>query len=235
MKKLFCLIAILAPFILLTSCQKDTHVYSSTGSWMIFVYGCTPHLSGTINMKEYGNNVTSLQGDGTSLISETGFVPCGNNLKLSWWRSGAKDTLLDSISATLVNDGTYSVFLGGPASSPCFLFAANDSTLPDSGFVHVRFVDLSSDNYNFNCYYDSLKVDSGITYKTITPYIQIPVSQLAGIRFTDRSDTTVTAELDSVSLVPVGHYTIVLGGNHGSADFGLTVKVIFENITIPFL
>ena len=235
MKKIFSLIAILAPFIFLTSCQKDTHVYSSTGSWMIFVYGFTPHLSGSINMKENGNYVFGIQGDGTSLTSVTGHVPFGNDLKLSWWRSGAIDTLLDSITTTLVNDGTYSVFFGGTATNPCFLFAANDSTLPDSGFVHVRFVNLSSDNYNFNCYYDSLKIDSGITYKTITPYFQIPVNQLARIRFTDRSDTTVTAELDSVSLAPVGHYTIVLGGNHGSVDFGHTLKVVFENITIPLL
>jgi len=193
------------------------------------VYACTPTLSAPLFIFENGQGIFGT-GCGFPINYAEDGTPSGNNAKLTIYRSDPSlDTVFYTGTYNLLTDTSYSLFFGGPAANPCRLFMENDMSAPAAGMAKVRFVNLSSDGFSFNCFINSVKIDSSLTYQVATPFLQCTPDSLASLIFTDALNPAVTVKTDSTTLLSGGIYTIILAGNYGASNFGLTTQVIWMN------
>ena len=209
------------------SCSKPKSSPATTASVM-FVHGCA---SGTTNVSldaEIGgvkvNGATSL-----SFLSKSGYeqVTAGSGINLSFFVSGLSQLTNQTVSMTVNNH--YSAFAGGSITSPGICYTTDDLTAPTSGMAKVRFVNLSPDNLNTNCYLGTVKVDSNIGYLACSSFHNVAAGTgLVGMY--DQTTPSKSGVISSQTLVSGKIYTFMLTGTaSGSGSSVYTLTLINNN------
>lgn len=211
-----------AAIAVLPSCSKKSDSPSNNASLM-FVHGCASGtgsltLAGEINGVKV-NGATNLQ-----FLSNSGYqsVTAGNSIVLSFFVVGLNQLTAQTVSLTA--NTHYTAFASGGITTPGITFATDDLTAPASGMAKVRFVNLSPDNLNTDCFVGTTKVDSGVGYGTCTPFFNVAVAT-GKVAMFDHTTPTESGQITSQSLAAGKIYTFMLTGTSagsGTATYTLT-------------
>jgi len=235
MKKIHYCATVVACVLSLCGCSPgpDLVPAPSPVSQLSVVYACSPALpvlTGSVLVYDTSRILFGTQPDGADIAAATGNVASGKNVKLSFCvGTAAQNSVLYTNTFDMVADSNYAMFFGGPASNPSTLFVQNDMTAPPSGMAKVRFVILSSDTNRFNVFLGSVKIDSGLTYQSVSPFIEVPADSLASCSFSNASNPAAAVATASFLLGSGGICIVVLSGNYGSDNFFWTTKIVSLN------
>ena len=223
MKKCFLIPVALISILFSFSCKKSS---SSTDiiSSVTVVYSCSPKLSHILSIVENGQFMVGI-----------GYAPDPNYLGARIISTNVDftfkfgDTLFAEMKETVAPNKHYSVFFGGQSSNPCKIFMEDELPIPDSDMAEIRFINMSSDSYTYNCYVNGVKINSGLSYQNISSYYKVSAKGLLSIRFSDAINSTIGAVVDSQIVGPGGIYSFIISGNYGSTTSGLHIEKIYQN------
>ncbi len=208
----------------LTACHKTTAPVNSAN--VMFVNGCVS--AGTVSAK--ANSVTVSGATNISFLMSSGYqyVTAGSEVNLTFFE-GSTGTPLASRAENIAASGHYSVFAGGIAGAPDYLFTTDDLSSPASGNAKVRFVNLSPDNLNETATANDTIITQGISGNTASGFFQLR----AGSYYLDAFDPlnrNAIVPADTVVFVAGRIYTVLLTGTgSGTLTTNLQLSLINNN------
>ncbi len=130
----------------------------------------------------------------------------------------ADGTPLTSGSPTFTANGHYSVFASGIITAPTFVVTTDDLASPASGNAKVRFVNLSSDNFNESFFVGvgTAALDANIGYNGSTPFHEIAATTGTQVLVQDPANMTYLQQISSQPFSAGKIYTIILTGTSGA-------------------
>lgn len=196
----------------LSSCSKSSSPAPSTSSVM-FVNG---YFTGTssVNLDAYSNGISVPGATAIPLLGNSGYqqITSGSGIALAFYPAGIATKLVGQ-TVNLSIGSYYSAFAGGSITQPSMVFSADDLTAPATGMAKCRFVNLSPDSLNLNCFIGAPKVDSGVSYLTVTPFFTVTAGSY-NIGLYDQASSNKNAQLASKQLSAGRIYTFVLTGSY---------------------
>ena len=150
-------------------------------------------------------------------------VPAGSADNVNFYLSDG--TPLSSGTPTFSANGNYSIFVGGIITGPSFVVVSDDLAAPSSGKAKVRFVNLSSDNFNESFYVGvgTAALDSNIGYTVATPFHEITATTGIQVLIQDPANITYYQQIASQPLAAGKIYTIMLTGTSTATSGGASV------------
>jgi hypothetical protein len=226
MKKIIVAILGIATIGTIASCKKNDDSSPTTAKIMF--------MNGAINapaLDVTANNAKVSGATGLNFLNKSGYVDvtAGTSVSLAYLISSSS-TNLTGASQSITAGKNYSAYAGGDAfSNPSFVFTADDLTAPPSGSAKVRFVHLSPSSLNESIFVGSVKIDSNITYKQVTPFIQVPAGP-ATVIIQDPQDPPHQVTMANQQFNSGKIYTIVLTGiTTGTGTAVLTGTLVNNN------
>jgi hypothetical protein len=221
MKKIILLLSIPAMIAAFSGCSKSSSSPSTNASVM-FVHGCA---SGTtaINLEAYDNGVAVNGATNIAFLANSGYqnIKAGTDV-LSFNVTGLGG--LDTGTVTLTAGSSYSAFSGGEITAPVFVLTSDDLSAPAAGYAKVRFINLSPDNMNTNCYVGTTQLDSGLAYKNYSSFYQVAAGTLK-VEMYDQSIPVNSAAIATQTLAAGKIYTFMFTGT-AAATTGLSVLTL---------
>ena len=192
----------------------------------MFVNGCMS--AGSISAK--ANSISVDGASGIGFLASTGYTyvtaGAGVNLTLLEDNGGMP---LASRAENIVAAGHYTVFAGGAAGAPAYVFTTDDLTPPTSGNAKLRFVNLSPDYINEVATANDTIISQAITTNTASDFYQLKAGAYAIGAFVP-GNKYVVINADSMAILAGKIYTIVLTGSAtGAGTDGLLLSVIKNN------
>lgn len=221
MKKYSFIIPALVLTLFLYSCKKSKTDINST---VTVVYSCSPKLSNILNIAENGQDQVGM-GYADTDPNYLGVWLWSTNVDLTF---SFGDTLFAEVKQIIAPNKHYALFFGGQSSNPCKIFIEDELPTPDTGMAEIRFVNMSSDSYAYNCYVNGSKMVSGLSYQKISSFYKVSADSLLTIRFSDAGGSAISAVVDSQGVGAGGVYSFILSGNFGSPD-SLHIERVYEN------
>lgn len=227
MKKVLFLLSAVSASLFFGACHKSSSSPSITANVM-FVNGCT------------GAGLTQVTANGASIpgASALGFLNYSpyqsineGAVSMAWSiNTSGLITPLVSQTVSITAGSHYSVYAGGIFTKPAFIFATDDMTAPAAGFAKVRFVNLSGDTLNENCYIGATSVATNVGYGMITSFYPVAAQTGATVLFQDPANPTKLATLVNQTFAAGKIYTIMLTGiSVGTGSTALGLKFINNN------
>jgi len=223
MKKHFLISIGIISTLLLFSCSKS-NTNTDINSTVTVTYSCTPKLSNILSIAENGQFMVGI-----------GYAPDPNYLGARIISTNVDftfkfgDTLFTEMKQTVAPNKHYSVFFGGPSYNPCKIFMEDELPIPDSSMAEIRFINMSSDSYTYNCYVNGVKINSGLSYQNISTYYKVSAKNLLTIQFSDATNPTIGVVADSQIVAPGGIYSFIISGNSGVPNSGLHIERVYQN------
>ena len=211
----------------MASCKKSSSTPPNTASVM-FVNGCIPSTALAFTADAYVNGKAVSGAASIALLKNSGYksVAVGTD-SISFNTTGS---LIAGGTISTSTSSSYSAFLGGSAAYPCIILQADDLTAPGSGNIKIRFVNLSAQTLNESCYYGSIKLDSNVGNKSITPYFEVAAGTGTILMQDPTQPTVFPTNLQNQVFVAGKIYTVMLTGLYGSSgSSALTYTLIGNN------
>ena len=234
MRKVICL-SIFAGVLALASCSKKTPEPTPTPT-------PTPVPKAKVMYMNFGTGLGNLYikvndsalstAASIAYLASTGYVDVtvGTSIKSSFYQVSGNSLLLDTTMA-LVANANYTIVMGGtaaPASPATLVAVTDDLTAPAAGKAKVRVINLSTNNYSESLYVDTAAVISGINYKAVSSFTEVPAGNYA-ITVFDPAHPTLQKQVTQ-NYASGKIYTFVLAGKYVSAtDNTLTLTAIANN------
>lgn len=223
---------VFATLLIIASCgkkEKDpepTPIPATQVAKTMFTNGCissgqlkvsiNESLIASITGIDYLNNTAYLDIAPATQV-KTAFVLQNSNVKLA------------EVTQDFTVNNYYSVFASGVVTNPSMFVTVDNLTAPSAGKAKVRFVNLSPDNFNESVFVGSSKIDSNVTYKGVTSFIEVNAGTYK-ITAQDPSNIPSVQILDQQVLTAGKIYTIMLTGTlSGTGTAGLNLKMITNN------
>jgi hypothetical protein len=224
MKNLILISLIASAVFSLNSCSKPSSG-PSTNAGVMFVHGCASG-TGALDVLATSNGATVSGASNIAFLQNSGYqnLAAGANLNLAFKVTGLNSTLSNG-TETLIAGNHYSAFAGGIITNPSFVFSTDDLSPPTSGNAKIRFVNLSPDTLNLNCYFATLKIDSGVAMNTCSGFVQIPAN--SGTLFIqDITNNGYQAQISNQTLSAGKIYTALFTGTHSATGGSPSVFTI---------
>jgi Domain of unknown function (DUF4397) len=222
------LLAIVAVTVGFTSCKKKESPAPTTASVM-FVNGC----AGAVNLDAFVNNTKLNEASNIAFLKNSGYkqVTAASGVNIVFSLTGQGTPLMNGTESLTIGKN-YSAFGAGLVNNNAFVFTTDDLTVPSAGKAKVRFINLSADNLNTDCYVAGVKLDSNITYKTCTPFVEVNPGTALKILMVDKVNASYSGELLGQTLAVGKIYTFMLTGTSAVGASGssvLTLTMIGNN------
>jgi len=229
MKKALLSLSVLTVMFAFAACKKNNPAPANTASVM-YVNGC----AGASNVDVSVNGTKLASASNLAFSKNSGYqsVTLNPTTTSIAYALTATGTPLVNGTETLTVNGHYTAFAGGlvTGTSTSFVFTSDDLTAPASGMAKVRFVNLSSDNLNLNCFIGSQKIDSGVTMGSVTPFFSVTATTSATLLLQDPANPTKLAQLTAQTYSAGKIYTVMLTGTStGTLTSALMLTTISNN------
>lgn len=211
------------------ACKKDNNTPgASTGPTANAMFVHTVMNADTLKIKINDTLQNSVLG--MTFLNNSGYKSVrSGNVKATYYFPSTGGTLVEATQA-LTQSAHYSFFAIGNVTAPEILFSADDLTAPSSGKAKVRFANLSVDNMKVDCYVGTPKVQSAISYKTITAFSEVDAGSNISIMMNNKDTITLKGELTNQNILAGKIYTFMLTGTrNGSGNAALKLTMINNN------
>jgi uncharacterized membrane protein len=229
MKKSFLFCVTIAALFIISSCSKSSNNPPANSASVMFFNGCAN--AGNIDFASGSTKVNGATGIQYMQGSGYQYVSSGTSVGISITESSI-NALLCSGTESISTNGHYSVFAGGLAVGvqPSFVFSTDDLTAPTGNNAKVRFVNLSADTFSYTCYVGTPVVQNGLSYQTVSPFVQVPAQSGVKISLYGTTNPTINAILSNISINAGKIYTIVLTGKTGLVSpYDLELTILNNN------
>ena len=209
--------------ILCFSCKKHSDTQPNVKFNVMFVNGCIgmTYMYGSVDGKmiTVDNDLPFLTNTGYQIITTDSVLNFGYQIPGSY---GSGENIIFTAGQS------YSVFLGGSLTSGVdFSYSHDDLSPPAAGMAKVRFINLSVDSLNLNCFISGQKLDSNVSFGIITPFSQIAATTSGDAVFLQDPSRPESAMLSGQSFESGQIYTVMLTGTlNGTLTSQLALTVI---------
>jgi hypothetical protein len=166
--------------------------------------------------------------DGSTVLSNVPFAASSTYLTTS---SGSHTVSVEpvnvpgntiaSVSSTLTAGRDYTAVTAGTGASARMALLTDDNSVPNSGFVKIRFVNALADSATVDVLLNFAQQATSIPSIGASSYFQVAAGTNYTISFTTPGGITVIASLTNVELDAGNVYTAYLFGTSGSAQVRL--------------
>ena len=230
MKKLLLLLSVPVAIAAFSGCSKSSSSAPATNASVMFVHGCASG-TGTINLAAYDNGAAVNNASNLAFLANSGYqnIKAGSGISLSFSVTGLGG--LDTGIVNLSVGSSYTAFAGGSVTKPTFVLASDDLSLPTAGYAKVRFVNLSPDGVNIQCYVNGAAVDSSLPPMSASSFYDVAAT-VSNVKIQAFEPLiTNSAVIASQALAAGKIYTFMFTGTNGATtgSSALTLTAINNN------
>jgi len=214
--------------LLFLSCKKNTDTPSTptTTANLMFVNGC----AGPTFMNVSVNGTILAGASDLNFLTNSGYQVftsgAAMNLEISVF--SVPDSSSSNSNGSFSPGIYYSFFTGGSLTNTTFVESIDDLSAPATGMAKVRFVNLSVDSLNLNCYIGNQKVDSNVSFGIVSQFVSVSATNET-VLLQDPSRLTDSAMLSGQSFLAGKIYTIMFTGTQSGTHTNKPTLTVIDN------
>lgn len=230
LNSLLVIIGFILSISLLPSCGKTAAVAPSSSTTKLCVVDASPDL---LPMQVYMGNLQL----GTRYFNYptiTNYYSVYSGEQVMQVRNHNQQSIF-YVDSILNNNRSYTLFVTGLASATThadtltYILTTDYAAIPDLGYGKIRFVNASPRTAGLDVYANGTQAFSNITYKKVSPYIQVPAGTYA---FKINATATPASTLTTLSNITVQDgrlYTLYTRGLVGRTDSAAFTAAVIAN------
>ena len=226
-------LSLIAAILFSASCKKKDPTPTPTptptpAAKVMFTHACLDANAQGVQINDVA--ISSLSLNFLASSAYTNITP-GTAVKTAFvYASTSAPLLVTSPTYNFADGSHYSVFALGRANSPAMIETVDDLTAPSSGMSKARVINLCADTtISFNFDVNGIgKVDSGIAFKTVTPFREIPAGDKQVI-IEDPTDVFGNVTINSQHFVAGKIYTIMITGSKTLTGVDVRTATVIAN------